>query len=122
MRFVPLKLHPFLPHRSTLNICPTVNIKEGTGVHLRMWMKENTAGSCFSCAPMTNNLADVKSIPLTPPKVESATKTGTAQLRLPNILLPNVWKKKQVRLFTLEDVVRETGNYHVLTDGMGFQL
>jgi len=59
----------------------TVKRRAGTGVHFEVFMKENTAGSCFSWAPIKNILAEVKRMPLTPPKVLRATNTGTSQLK-----------------------------------------
>lgn len=53
-------------------------------------MKENKFGKCPSCDPVKNNLADVNNIPFTPPNVDSATKIGTNQCKLPKVLFPNV--------------------------------
>jgi hypothetical protein len=63
-------------------------------------MKEKTAGSCCSLAPAKKSRPEVKRIPLTPPKVESATKTGTVHARGPKTLLPNVCKNKMEILST----------------------
>lgn len=47
----------------------------GNGVSLWMWRKAITRGIWFS-SPATKNMREVVSIaPLTPPKVDSATKT-----------------------------------------------
>jgi hypothetical protein len=69
----------------------TVNIREGTGVNLRIWMNEKKEGRWPSWAPTRKRRPDVNRIPFTPPNVDSATNTGTAQDSSPNILLPKVW-------------------------------
>lgn len=66
----------------------TVKISDGIGVILSTWIKLNKSGKCPSWDPVRNTLADVNRIPLTPPKVDKATKIGTSQCRLPNILAP----------------------------------
>lgn len=58
-------------------------------------MKENRSGRWPSWEPVRNSLEDVNRIPLTPPKVERATKIGTSQCSLPNVLAPKICEISQ---------------------------
>lgn len=79
----------------------TVNSKDGIGVILLTWIKENRSGKWPSWEPMRNKRDEVKSIPFTPPKVERATKIGTIQANEPKVLFPNDLKKLKLwNIFT----------------------
>ena len=62
----------------------------GTGVALLTWIQVSKAGIWPSLAPTMNNLEAVSKVPLTPPKVEQATKRDMTQAMLPYSLLEKV--------------------------------
>lgn len=79
-------------------------MSDGIGVCLSTWKSVKNAGMCPSCAPVANRRADVNSTPLTPPKVDNATKTGITHRHPPNRRSPKTYKiiVKPVSIF--EDI------------------
>ena len=62
----------------------------GTGVDLSVWIVVRIPGIWPSLAPHMNSLLAVRRVPLTPPKVEQATKMDMTQAMGPNSLMEGI--------------------------------
>ena len=77
---------------SELHVCGflTTIRTAGAGVILLTWIMESTSGICPSTAPAQKSLEEVRRMPLTPPNVDMATKTGIMKANDPYIRVAKV--------------------------------